>query len=255
MIFGYVNTRGWKYLIFWVHRAAGLLLVAFILLHIYTLKKLSVPSQYSFTVRTYGTYPFTVLAWSLSIPLIFHTLNGCRLILYESFGLRNDSAMTRWVLALSGVYILVLGLLMVMGDQWVSPLFYWIAALPFSIAIMYPLARRLWSVPHALAWRLQRLTAGFLLIVAPAHMLFMHLNPNVAGDPTLVIDRLQDSFIKGVDLAILVAVSYHGAYGVTTVLKDYISLNKLRVSLSLLVCLLMGFLAMVGVSIILPLGL
>ena len=231
-----------------------MILVAFILLHLYTLTKLSVPPEYTATVRSYGTYPFAILAWALSLPLIFHALNGGRLILYESFGLRDDSAMIRWAFALSGLYMLVLGLLMLLGDQWASPLFYWVAVLPFSMATMYPLARHLWSVPHCLTWRLQRLTAAFLFVVAPAHMLFMHLNPSVAGDPSLVVSRLQNSFIKGVDLAILVAVLYHGAYGVTTVLKDYISSKRLCASLSLLVYLVMGVLALAGASIIFPLG-
>jgi len=251
----YASTRGWPYIISWIHRGAGLVLVGFVWAHVYTLLSLSTPEAYSAAVKGYGSYPIIVLEWALSLPLIFHALNGGRLVLYESFGLRNDSAMIRWVLALSAAYVSMLGLLMILGDQQVSPLFYWMVVLPFAMAIMYSLTARLWSVPHAFTWRLQRLTGAFLLVFAPAHMVFMHLNASVARYPEIVIARVQNNFLKIMDLALLAAVSYHGAYGVVTVLKDYVSSRLVSTSLTLLVCFIIGVLALAGARLILTLGL
>lgn len=251
IISNYAYTRGWRYLISWCHRVAGLILVGFIWAHIYTLLDLSSPATYITAVQGYDSFSFLVLEWALSLPLIFHALNGGRLILYESFGQRNDHAMIRWVLSLSIVYVSMVAFLMILGTQYVSPIFYWMVALVITLSMMYSLGARLWSVSHVLTWKLQRLTGAFLFIAAPAHMVFMHLNTWVARDPDIVIARVQNSFLKVMDLALLAAVAYHATYGVATVLRDYVSSRSVYTSLTLVICLVMGSLALAGVRLIL----
>jgi len=59
---------------------------------------------------------FSHLEWALAMPVIFHALNGGRLILYEAFGYRNDESMIRWASGLSTIYALLLGTFMIMGN-------------------------------------------------------------------------------------------------------------------------------------------
>lgn len=44
---------------------------------------------------------FVLLEWLLAVPVIFHALNGGRLMLYEIFGNRKDALVLRWALGLS----------------------------------------------------------------------------------------------------------------------------------------------------------
>jgi succinate dehydrogenase hydrophobic anchor subunit len=106
------ETRGWFYLISWSHRITGIFLVISLWVYLYGFHALQA-SRYSFILA--------LSLWMVAIPMAFHGFNGARLILYELFGNRNDDAMIRSVFALSLLYVIVLGLLMLMGNQMVSP--------------------------------------------------------------------------------------------------------------------------------------
>jgi len=80
----YGNTRGWKFILSWSHRIAGLVLVLYLLFHIYTLSLLSNPSLFTAKMAFYNNFFFKFLEWILAVPLIFHALNGARLISYLS---------------------------------------------------------------------------------------------------------------------------------------------------------------------------
>lgn len=247
----YAKTRGWPYVIAWCHRGAGLFLVAFVWFHIYTLLSLSSPSLYDARMIIYGFFPLTILEWALGIPVIFHALNGGRLILYESLEMRNDESMIRWLLGLSILYIGLLGIIMLIGTQSVSPVFFWLLALAASVTLAYGAISKIWAVRHSLSWRLQRVTGAFLLVMVPAHFLFMHLNPTIAKEASVVITRMQHPFIKAVDLALLVGILYHSGHGLVSVVRDYFSSRVLHVSLVALVSLVMLGFAWIGMSLIL----
>jgi succinate dehydrogenase / fumarate reductase cytochrome b subunit len=100
----YAKTRGWLFVIAWTHRISGLLMVLYIGIHIYTLSFLATPDAYDTKMKLFSFFPFSFLEWLLAAPVIFHALNGGRLILYEIFGIRNDESMIRWVLGLSAIY-------------------------------------------------------------------------------------------------------------------------------------------------------
>jgi succinate dehydrogenase hydrophobic anchor subunit len=243
----YAKTRGWPYVIAWSHRIAGLILVAYLWFHTYTLLSLSSPPLYDASMKIYGSFLFTILEWALAIPVIFHALNGGRLILYEGFEMRNDGTMIRYVLGLSVLYVALLGVLMLMGTQNVSPAFYWLAMLITALTLTYGVASKFWKTQHSLLWKLQRFTGVFLLVMVPAHLLFMHLNPSMAKEANIVIMRMQNGFIKLVDIALMVMVIYHAGYGLISVLRDYLFFRVLRTGLAVLVILVMVIFAWVGV--------
>lgn len=242
----YAKIRGWPYVIAWCHRIAGFILVAYMWFHTYTLLSLSSPPLYDATMKVYGSFLFTLLEWALAIPVIFHALNGGRLILYEGFEMRNDGTVIRYLLGLSVVYVALLGVLMMMGTESVSPVFYWLTMLIAALTLAYGVASKFWTTQHSLLWKLQRITGAFLLVMVPAHLLFMHLNPSVAKEANIVIIRMQNWFIKFVDLGLLVVVFYHAGYGLMSVVRDYISFRVVRMGLTALVILVMVIFAWVG---------
>jgi succinate dehydrogenase hydrophobic anchor subunit len=243
----YAKTRGWPYVIAWFHRIAGLILVVYLWFHTYTLLSLSTPPLYDASMKIYGSFFFTILEWALAIPVIFHALNGGRLILYEGFEMRSDGSMIRYVSGLSVVYAALFGVLMIMGTQSVSPVFYWLTMLIAALTLAYGVTSKFWKTQHSLLWKLQRITGAFLLVMVPAHLLFMHLNPSVGKDANTVIMRMQNGFIKFTDIGLIVMVIYHAGYGVMSVVRDYVSFRVFRTGLAVLVILVMVIFAWAGI--------
>ncbi|MBW2369455.1 MAG: hypothetical protein JRH15_16415, partial [Deltaproteobacteria bacterium] len=196
------RLRGWPYIISWIHRITGVMLVLFSGYHIYTLQSLSTPAVYNAKMQLLGSPLFVLLEWALAIPVMFHALNGGRLILFESFRVRNDSGLIRWVIALLILYCAALGLLMAMGNQRVSAPFFWLMALTAGATITARGAQQILYTKHAVTWKLQRLTGLFLIVMIPAHFLFMHLNPTMAKEAETVLMRLAHPFIKFIDICL-----------------------------------------------------
>jgi succinate dehydrogenase hydrophobic anchor subunit len=241
------KTRGWPFFISWSNRIAGILLVVWVWIHIYFLAFLCTPSAYDNNMTVFRWTIFAFLQWVLAIPVIFHALNGGRLILYEIFGKRNDDTMLRWMFGLSIIYIALLGLFMFLGNQSVSPFFFWLLILVTAIVVGYGVARKIWRSEHSILWKLQRISGAFLLIMVPAHLLFMHLNPSVGMEASVVIKRMQSWFIKAVDLALIVAALYHGGYGLFSVFSEHLSSRILRVALVCLIAVIFLAFAWVGI--------
>lgn len=242
----YAKTRGWHFIISWCHRIAGILLVGYIWFHIYNLAFLDTPNAYDAKMQLFRSPFFAFLEWALAIPVIFHALNGGRLILYESFGNRSDGSTLRWMFGICSVYVAVLGLLMLMGNQSISAFFLWITMLITALGLAYGVAARIWKTEHSFFWKLQRISGVFLLAMVPVHLLFMHLNPTVAQEANIVIVRMQSPFIKTVDLCLLVAALYHGGYGLISVVRDYTSFPILRRGFAALVTVIMAVFAWVA---------
>ena len=247
----YARTRGWHYIVSWCNRIAGLLLVIWLWLHIYFLAFLYTPDVYDANMKIFRFFIFAFLQWVLSLPVIFHALNGGRLILYELFGARNDETMGRWMFGLSVLYMGVVGLFMVMGNQSVSLFFFWLLMLLTALICGYAVARKLWQSEHSFLWKFQRISGAFLLIMVPAHLLFMHLNPSVAMEAGVVIERMQNWFIKAVDLILIVAALYHGSYGLFSVLSGYLSSRILKKALACVVTFITLIFAWIGIRLVL----
>jgi succinate dehydrogenase hydrophobic anchor subunit len=222
------RNRGLPFIISWSHRLSGVLLVVFSWFHIYTLSFLTVPGAYADKMKLYAMPMLAFVEWALAVPVIFHALNGGRLILYESFRFRRDDVLLKWVAGLSLLYAGILAALMLTGNQNVSAVFFWLMAASAALTSAYGLYARIWRTSHRLGWKLQRITGAFMLVMVPAHFLFMHLSPQVAKDAGQVALRMQHLGIKLVDVALVACALYHGGYGVISILHDYVASKEVR---------------------------
>jgi len=249
----YSNTRGWKFLLAWSHRIAGLLLTAYLLLHIYTLSLLSDPKQFTAMMETYSNLFFKLLEWLLAVPLIFHALNGARLILYESFGRRDNLRMIRWSFILGFIYVLLLGFFIVNGSQSVPALFFWLNIFIASLIVGYIVYQNIWNTLNSIFWKLQRVTGAFLVVMLPAHMVFTHLNYAVGHQASTIILRMQHYSYKMLDLVLIMTVLYHGVFGVYSIIEDYFNSKILRRALTILLLLGVTCFGYIGVRLTLSL--
>ncbi len=113
------RSKGWSYVIGWVHRVSGLFLLLYLLLHVNTLSTLSEPEVFTARMAILSGPFFSVMEWLLAVPVIVHSLNGGRLLVYELFTTDHDDLLRSWVGVLSVIYLLLLGYFMFLGDQWV----------------------------------------------------------------------------------------------------------------------------------------
>jgi succinate dehydrogenase hydrophobic anchor subunit len=254
LISGHALRRGWPFLLSWCHRLSGLVLLGFLAAHILTLSSLSDRGAYDAKMRPFAAFPLAILEWLLGLPVIFHALNGGRLILYEGFGVRDDRVMIRWVLSLCSLYMVLLGWGMANGDQSISAPLFWLSVLAAAVCLTWAAAGRFWIRPQALGWRLQRISGALLLVMVPAHMFLTHLSFPVGHDSSVVIGRMQSFLIRGVDLVLLAAALFHGGYGAFSVMGDYVRPKAVRVALGLGMAVLILLLGRVGLGVLVGVG-
>jgi succinate dehydrogenase/fumarate reductase cytochrome b subunit len=191
----YGKTRGWFYVISWLHRFTGIGLLLLLMVYLYALSSMQTSDVTNAKTEVIASSIFLFLAWASSLVVSFHALNGGRLILYELFGRRNDADMIRWIFGLSAAYVAMVGLMMVMKNQHVSAFFFWLTAFFSGAIVAYVAASRLWKKKHSVLWKLQ----AFLLITVPAYLC------SCAGsmrshEAQGAIRRMQDVFIRLVPL-------------------------------------------------------
>lgn len=244
----YAKTRGWHFIIAWCHRITGILLVILVWFHLYFFSTPYAPGGQVAMTRGFRSLIFSLVLWILAVPIIFHALNGGRLILYESFGRRNDETMLRWVFGLSIIYLAVLGMLMFVGNQSVSPFVFWLIMIVGALILAYGVGAGIWESGHSNFWRLQRITGGFLLVMVPAYLLSMHLSPPAGRETDMAITGMQRYFIQVVYVGLLVGVLYHGGYGIWSLLSDYLPSRILRRGLAFLVGVVMLVFGWIGVK-------
>lgn len=246
----YANTRGWAFILSWGHRITGLLLVLYVWFHLITLSALSSPQDYDAKMALFSSPLIVFFEWLLAIPVIFHAVNGGRLMLFEIYGYRDDTAMIRWLFLVSTAYVCLLAVFMLLGNQSASPIFFWLTVFIIAVICGYAFLARIWRLGHSQFWKFQRVSGVFLLAMIPAHFLFMHLNPAVGKDSAVIIARIQNFFVKIVDVAMVLAVIYHGGYGLFSVGKDYIVSRRLQILMTVLVAVVMVLSAWIGLKII-----
>lgn len=244
------RSRGWSYVIGWAHRITGLFLLFYLLLHINTLSTLTEPEVFSARMAILSGPLFRVLELVLAVPVIFHSLNGGRLLVYELFTTDYDDLLRSWVGILSAVYLLLLGYFMYLGDQSVSPVFFWFSAMAAGFIISYGCARKLRRAQGSLFWKMQRLSGALLFVLVPAHMLFMHLSHAVGRDVLVITERLSQPSIAVIDGILLILVLYHGGYGLVGVLKDYVTDRRIIRTVSGAVFLILLIFGLQGISLL-----
>ena len=246
----YAKTRGWEFILSWSHRLTGLLLLLYVWFHLITLSALSIPGNYDAKMALFSSPLIVFFEWLLAIPVIFHAVNGGRLMLFEIYGYRDDTAMIRWSFVVSAAYVCLLAVFMLLGNQSVSPIFFWLTVFIIAVICGYAFLARIWRLGHSPFWKFQRVSGVFLLVMIPAHFLFMHLNPAVGKDSAVIIARLQNFFVKIVDIAMVLAVVYHGGYGLFSVGKDYIVSQRLQILMTVLISVMMVLSAWIGLKVI-----
>ena len=80
----------------------------------------------------------------------------------------------------------------------------------------------------------------------PAHLMLMHLQPGISQEAAMVIARIQNPFIKWIDLGMLFAMLYHGGYGLISITGDYIESKVLQNGLAALIFLTMAAFGWIG---------
>ena len=146
----YANTRGWYYVISWLHRFTGIWLFIALMVHIYSLSSWQTANVFNADMKIPARPIFLFLAWFSSFVVSFHALNGGRLILYELFGKRCDEALIRWTFGLSVMYAAIVGLLMIMKNQSVSALFFWLVTFCVGVVAAYVVESRIGNSRHSI---------------------------------------------------------------------------------------------------------
>ncbi|MBA4422901.1 MAG: hypothetical protein C0390_07320 [Syntrophus sp. (in: bacteria)] len=247
----YAKTRGWYYVISWLHRVTGIGLVIALMVHMVTLWSWQTPNVY-YTGMNIPARPFFVfLAWILSLFVSFHALNGGRLILYELFGMRGDETMIRWTFGLSAAYAAMVGLLVILKNQRMSAFFFWLMMFFAGAVTAYVVDSRTARGRHSLFWKLQRISGSFLFITMPAYLLFAYLNPGLADGAQTVVVRLQNAFVRVVTLALAVSALYHAGYGLFSIMADYASSRTLRAGVTALIAVVIAVLTVLAFRLIL----
>jgi succinate dehydrogenase hydrophobic anchor subunit len=152
------------------------------------------------------------------------------------------------VSSLSIIYVLLIGLLMIRQDQSVSLILFWLTVLLFSIGLVYPVVVKIRRAGNTFAWKFHRITGAYLLFMIPAHLLFMHLNPAIAHEADAVIARMQNLFVKLVDLTLVISVAYHAGYGLISICKDYLAPGSLQNCVTFLIALTIAVLGWIGMK-------
>jgi len=239
----YAKTRGWYYVISWLHRFTGIGLLIMLIVYMYILSSLQAPDVDPAKMKVIVSPIFLLLAWASSLVVSFHALNGGRLVLYELFGKRDDADMIRWIFGLSAAYAAMVGLMMAMNNQRVSAFFFWLMAFSLGAIAAYVVASRIWKKRHSVLWKLQRISGAFLFVTVPAYLLFSYLNPGEADGAQRVIVGVQNVFARLVFLTLATCALYHAGYGLFSIVADYTSSGRTRVGMTALIIVLIAVLA------------
>ncbi len=247
----YAKTRGWFYVISWLHRFTGIWLFVAFMVHMVALSSWQTPNVFNVDMKIPGQPIFVFLALVSSLVVGFHALNGGRLILYELFGRRNDADMIRWIFGLTAGYAAMIGLMM-MKNQHASTFFFWLMAFFSGAIAAYAIASRIWINPHSLLWKLQRISGGFLFTTVPAYLLFLYLNPSQTETAHGAIVWIQNGFTRMAILIVTILMLYHAGYGLFSIAADYIFSKKVLTGMTAIVIAVIVVLFVFAVRIILP---
>jgi succinate dehydrogenase hydrophobic anchor subunit len=247
----YAKTRGWYYVISWLHRFTGIGLLIMLIVYMYILSSLQAPDVDPAKMKVIVSPIFLLLAWASSLVVSFHALNGGRLVLYELFGKRDDADMIRWIFGLSAAYAAMVGLMMAMNNQRVSAFFFWLIAFSLGAIAAYVVASRIWKKRHSVLWKLQRISGAFLFVTVPAYLLFSYLNPGEADGAQEAIVGVQNFFTRLVFLTLAICALYHAGYGLFSIAADYTRPGITRAGMAALIIVVIAALAVSAFRLIL----
>jgi len=94
---------------FLLQRLTGLGLVAYLILHIFSLSSaLGGEQKFRDSLSMYNSPLFHVLEWALLAAVVFHMFNGLRIVAVDWFGVTRYQRMLFWV-AIAASAVVVLG--------------------------------------------------------------------------------------------------------------------------------------------------
>lgn len=236
----YAKTRGWYYVISWLHRFTGIWLFIAMTIHLYALSPWSTGSLIHTGTGIPTRLTLLVLAWASSLFAGFHALNGGRLLLYELFGGRGDRLMIRWTFGLCVTYAVIVGLLMIMKNQSVSPFFFGLITFGLGVVTASAVESHIGKSRHSIWWKLQRISGAFLFTAIPAYLLFLSLNPVPADGAGTGGACAQNLFIRVVILTLALSTLYHAGYGLFSIAADYIPSRPLRNGVTASIMIVIG---------------
>ena len=249
----YANSRGWSFLITWGHRLAGLTLAGYMLAHIYTLSLLFSPAGFDADMKFLHNFVFSFLEWCVAIPLIFHSLNGGRLILYELFHVRAEEIVIRFMIVLGLIYVFIVGFFFIEEAQQISATLFWSITVAISLITLFIVLFKVWATGNSILWKLQRITGAFMFPMLIGHMLFMHMTYLTGHESKTILMRMQSPFIKGIDLIFILFLLFHAGYGIFSIFADYIKPGPLLKSFAFLIIIIMAISAFFGIRIVVAL--
>ncbi|MBU0519514.1 succinate dehydrogenase, cytochrome b556 subunit [bacterium] len=100
------KTGMWAFVL---HRATGLGLAIYLLMHINVVSSLHNPESFDQVMAFLSQPLFRILELGLLFAVIYHSLNGVRVFLIDFFNMTKSHAKIFWVLAVIGCVIFVLG--------------------------------------------------------------------------------------------------------------------------------------------------
>ena len=81
-----IRKYRWRYaghLAFWIQRLTGIALLAYLVVHVHTIRDLKNPETFDDALRTFGSPLFKLGEIALLATVILHALNGVRLTLVD----------------------------------------------------------------------------------------------------------------------------------------------------------------------------
>lgn len=71
------------------------------------------------------------------------------------------------------------------------------------------------------SWVLQRITGLALVVLMIGHYILMHYNPESGHTYAAVLNRMQHSWYRIIDLTFITLAMYHGLNGIWNIFRDY----------------------------------
>jgi succinate dehydrogenase / fumarate reductase cytochrome b subunit len=244
------------------HRMSGVAIVYFLTLHIVEAVQLfGGPGNYSEATAVYKQPWFRPFEWMLVMAVIFHALNGLRVMLYDTWpGTTKHHKKIFWI----GVGIFVLATPMVgyamMKSVIGMPLdqiFASMNGIGYALAIVLPVALPVLYVAwrgsglsngpmivsksnsrpapvknsfERFMWQFMRISGVLLVVLVFWHLIIMHFVNDITDiTGEFVFTRFRDNPIWiAVDLSMLFLAWLHGLNGVRIVIVDYMRRSYVR---------------------------
>ncbi|MDX1438603.1 MAG: succinate dehydrogenase, cytochrome b556 subunit [Rubricoccaceae bacterium] len=92
-----------------LHRLTGLALVAYLILHVWGLKSMTDPAAYNYLITKYHGPLFKFGEFLLLGAVIYHALNGLRIVLIDFVGWSPNQKRLFWTLGAVALVLFVVG--------------------------------------------------------------------------------------------------------------------------------------------------